>query len=283
MALTRAGVSDAFLPDDYASLIVLPVQADSVAFRVSTQHGTDKQSMAFPLVSTDAAAAWTAEGSEITPDDAAFGELVVTPSKVAGLSIVSSELANDSSPSAAEVIGRGLARSIVTKVDAAFVGNTVTNGPSGLGSLTGANEVDMGESTPDAAGFVSGLSAAMTNAETLGTQISALLVSPADAGILRTAPEAEASNVPLLGQDATQDTPMRLLGVPIVTTSALAQGTMYAVPRQHCHVVLRDGTSVETSRDAKFTADQVVIRAIMRVGFGFTLPGAVSTLTYTVA
>jgi hypothetical protein len=42
----------------------------------------------------------------------------------------------------ADQVGRALARSIAKKVDLAFFSNTTSNGPSGLLSLTGINEVD---------------------------------------------------------------------------------------------------------------------------------------------
>ncbi|WBP92923.1 phage major capsid protein [Mycolicibacterium neoaurum] len=74
---------------------------------------------------------------DVDPDaDADFDELVVRPQKVAGLSIISRELAEDSAPSAQQLVDEGLAQSIATKVDAAFFGNTVTNGPSGLLSVS---------------------------------------------------------------------------------------------------------------------------------------------------
>jgi HK97 family phage major capsid protein len=95
-----------------------------------------------PVVEGDAAAAWVPEGGDITPSDAAFDELVVRPQKVAGLSIISRELAEDSAPSAQQLVGESLAQSIANAVDQAFFGNAVTNGPNGLLSVTGVSVVD---------------------------------------------------------------------------------------------------------------------------------------------
>jgi hypothetical protein len=53
-----------------------------------------------------------ADGAEIPASDADIGELVVTPPKVAGLTVVSRELASDSAPAAQDVIGDALARDI---------------------------------------------------------------------------------------------------------------------------------------------------------------------------
>src|SRR6478735_8466218 len=42
-----------------------------------------------PVVNTDPTTGWTQEGQEITPSDADVDELVVTPKKLAGLTIIS--------------------------------------------------------------------------------------------------------------------------------------------------------------------------------------------------
>ena len=80
-----------------------------------------------------------AEGDEITPSDATIPEVNVVPSKLAGLSIISSELANDTSPEAATAAGDGLARDISRKLDAAFFGTMSAPAQSGLGALSGVS------------------------------------------------------------------------------------------------------------------------------------------------
>ena len=101
------------------------------------------------MLTADPAVAWTAENTQISLTDPTTNELVVTPKKVAGLTQISNQAASDSNPAVADQIGRGLARSVAHKVDAAFFGNTVTNGPSGLLSLSGVNVVDHGTVTLD--------------------------------------------------------------------------------------------------------------------------------------
>ncbi|MEJ7742083.1 MAG: phage major capsid protein [Nocardioidaceae bacterium] len=68
-------------------------------------------------MTADPTAAWVAEGDEIPISDPTLAELTVTPAKVAGLTIVSRELADDSDPAAAYVVGAGLARDIARRVD----------------------------------------------------------------------------------------------------------------------------------------------------------------------
>src|SRR5512134_921363 len=128
-------------PEQVGALVVQPVIAESVAAQVSTVVQTRAHSYRIPVVATDPTAAWVAEGDEITPSDADLDEVTVTPPKVAGLTIVSRELADDSSPEAAQAVGQGLARDIARKIDAAYFGTVAAPAPAGLPSLTTAQSV----------------------------------------------------------------------------------------------------------------------------------------------
>ena len=79
---------------------------------------------------TDPQASFVAEGAEIPVTDGTLTEIVATPKKLAALSIISSELAQDSSPAALQVVGDGIVRDVKRQLDASFFGNTTANGPS---------------------------------------------------------------------------------------------------------------------------------------------------------
>ncbi len=76
----------------------------------------DRPSVRLPAVTADSTAAGVAEGAEIPISDLTTAEVDVVTRKVAGLSVVTSELAEDSSPEATAEVGRGLARDIARKV-----------------------------------------------------------------------------------------------------------------------------------------------------------------------
>jgi Phage capsid family len=82
-----------------------------------------------------------AEGAEITATDATLDELTITPSKLAALSVISSELANDSTPEAAQAVGDSIVRDLSRKVDQALFTATTTNGPGGLPGVSGVTSV----------------------------------------------------------------------------------------------------------------------------------------------
>ena len=277
MALYRTatpGKGGGILPDQFAELVVRPVQTGSVAYLVSTLLTTPNARVHLPIVATDTTAAWTAEGAEITPSDPGLGEIIVEPSKVAGLTIVSREMALDSNPAAAELVGQSLARDIARKIDSAFFGSTTVNGPSGLASVTGVGEVDGG--TPTSA---DPFAQAVSQAEQAGAAIGAWTANPADALALAQIKEATGSARGLLQPDPTQPGRRLIEGVPLLVSPAVPEGTVWGVPREFTFVVEREGTTVDVDGSAYFSSDRIGVRAVHRVGFGFPHPAALQKIT----
>src|SRR5690606_2959055 len=199
------------LPDEVSTLVVQPVTSASVATQTATVVMTGSHTFRIPRVTEAPTAAWVAEGAEITPDDMTLDEVEVTPAKVAGLTIISRELADDSDPSAHTVIGEGLARDIARKVDAAFFGALAAPAPSGLGALAGTTPVAAGTAFADLDPFAE----AMSEAEQLGATLTAFVANPADALTLAQLKDATGSNRPLLGVDPSQPTRRTIFGVPL--------------------------------------------------------------------
>lgn len=265
------------LPEQYGPIIVQPVQQMSVAMQVATVIATSRHTMSLPVVTEDPSAAWVTEGSEITPDDPVFAEITVTPSKVAGLTIITRELADDSSPAALGLVGDGLARSIADQVDKAFFGDLSEPAPSGLESLSDVTPVDAGEAWTDLDPFTE----AIAKAEGKGTAITSFVAHPDDALALGTLKEATSSNRPLLTPDPTTPTRRVIQGVPLLTSPHVTAGTVWALPKERVIVVRRQDVSLETSTDAYFSSDRVAIRAVMRVGFAFPHEAAIVRIQLT--
>lgn len=263
------------LPEDYGKLIVEPVQADSVAMRAATVLSTVRNTFHLPVLRDDVGAAWVAEGAEITPDDATFDEVVVKPSKVGGLTIISRELADDSTPAAATIVGQSIARSIARQVDAAFFGTVADPAPPGLPAQAGVTTVSAGTAFTNLDAFAGALSAA----ETHGATITAFVANPADALTLATLKITADGNQPLLGVDATNGTQRQILGVPLAVSPAVAAGTVWAIPRERVFIITHGQVRLERSADAYFSSDRVGVRAILRVGYGFPAPSSIVKIT----
>jgi len=279
MALTTASVNEAFLPEEIGRLVVQPVLAESVATRVATVEHTSAHVFHLPTVTADPAAAWVAEGAEIPPSDAVFAETAVTFSKLAGLTIISRELAEDSSPAAAKVVGDGIARDIARKLDQAFFGSVAAPAPDGLEDLVGVGTVAAGASYTNLDPFLT----AVANAETVGAPVSAFVTSPATALTLAKIRTGTGSNQTLLqaGGDPTKPTQRLIAGVPVYVSPAVTAGVVWAIPADRVFVVLRADTRLEVDRSVYFTSDRVAVKASMRVGFGFAHAAAVIKISTT--
>lgn len=263
------------LPDEVSALVVQPVISAAVATQTATVVTTGSHTFRIPRVLDDPAAQWVAEGQEITPDDMTLDEIDVTPSKVAGLTVISRELADDSDPAANNVVGDGLARDIARKVDAAFFGALAAPAPSGLAALTGTTTVAAGTAFEDLDPFA----AAMSEAEQRGATLTAFVASPTDALTLAQLKDATGSNRPLLGTDPTQPTRRTVFGVPLYVSPDVTPGTVWGYDRSKVWVVMRDDAKIEVDRSVFFTSDRVAIKATMRVGFAFPHPATVVEIT----
>lgn len=158
------------------------------------------------------------------------------------------------------------------KLDAAYFGTTVANGPSGLESLTVQETNDVFDDTLDV--FAEGISLAEQAGvypvdPVTGQPGMSFVGNPADVLAVSTTKVGAESNQPLLGPDATSATSRSILGVPLYSAPAVTQGAMWLIPRSKCFVVIRQGAQVIADRSAYFSSDRVGIRCVLRVGIGF--------------
>ncbi|MGG7307550.1 phage major capsid protein [Curtobacterium sp. AB451] len=269
--------NQAFLPEQIGQLIVLPVTQQSVAMQASTviQTAEGEHEFRVPLVSDDPTAAWTAEGEEINASDAVLDEASTGYYKLAGLTVITRELADDSSPDVAEQVGAGLARDVSRKLDAAYFSEAATgaNAPAGIGSL---------DSTVVAAGTkftnLDPFNAAVFNAETLGAQLTSFVANPADALALAQLKESTTSARDLLQPDPTKPTQRTIAGIPLLTSPTVKAGTVWGIPNSRSLIALRQGTTLDVDRSVFFTSDKVAIRATFRTGFVFPQPKAIQKI-----
>jgi HK97 family phage major capsid protein len=271
MAVLNTGLENAFTPEDYGKLVDTEVNDKSVAFQAATVVNTDKHQVRFPVLVSDPDTGWYAENTPITLVDPETDEIVVVPAKVAGLTQVSNEAVEDTDPAVAAMIGKALARDIGKKVDAAFFGNTVTNGPSGLLSVAGVQVVDTG------AGWTTldYVHDAKSQAMAQGAELTHIVLAQDVALALAKAKTATGSNQGLL---ETVDDGIKLAGLIALVSPAVTAGNAWALDSSQVMTVRRKGTAVTTSTDAAFGSDATQIRAVSRVGFGFANPAGIVRL-----
>lgn len=269
--VSGAAGTNSILPAEYGQLVIRPLETLSLAFdsSLATVQRTSGRTWRVPVVLRDPSAAWLEEGQEIDPDNPELGEVEVTPSKVGGLSVITRELANDSSPAAQEIVGTGLARDIARQVDQAFTGNLDAPAPGGLESVADVHQVTGALDNLDA------LAEAVAALEGSGYAASGFLTDPATGLKLAQLKTGDGSNVPMLG-DARQ-----VMQRPVRVSPHVSPGVVWAVDSSMVHCVLREDVELAVSEDAYFSSDRIGVRALMRIGFAWPDPSAVAKVTLT--
>jgi HK97 family phage major capsid protein len=269
MSMTSSTTAAAWLPEDFGKMLDLAVQAKSVAAQAGTLFPTNKQKVNFPLWVADPAVGWYNELDEITPADGDSDEVVVTPSKTAGLTLVGNETVDDTDPAIADQIAAALANQIAKAIDAAYFGNTTAKGPDGLLSLA-STAVDTGASLTNLDSFIAGRYAA----EAHGAKLTHWLMDPTTAETLSKLKTQSGSNQPLL--EFVEDG-ITVAGLPVLTSTDVDAATFaWGVDKSQQRYVLRRGTTVE--RFPSVTNDGTYVRAISRIGLGFLNPAGVVRL-----
>ena len=282
--MTTTQAPSAWLPEGKGALIIQPLATESVALRalggLSAVAKAGTNSYRVPTVTADPTVAWVEEGEEIDESQLVQGEEHDTFHKVAGLSVITKELANDSDPKVAEQVGLGLARSIAKEIDAAFFGGrgaTDTKPPRGLKDITGTSAVSTTE-WEDLDPF----NAALMTAAGLGVTLGAWVAHPNDALALTQLRKAGGSNEPLLQPDPTQAAQYMISGVPLLVTSAVEEGTVWGIPTaDRVQLIVREDVAVETDSSVYFTSDKVVVKATARLTTLFPHPAAIAKIIIT--
>lgn len=272
MAVTNAGLQIAWTPEDYGTLIDTVIAEKSIAFQAGTVVQTASETIRFPMLTADPAVGWYAENTQISLTDPTTNELVIVPKKVAGLTQISNEAADDSNPAVANQIGQSLGRSVAKKIDAAFFGNTVTNGPAGILSLSGVNVVDTGTITLTS---LDPFHQAKADALADGATLTHFILAPDVALTLAKAKAGDELNTGLLDNVADGVT---VAGVKVLISTDVAAGNAWGVDASQIIVVQRTGTTVTRSTDAAFDFDAVQVRATARVSWGFANPAGIVRL-----
>ena len=123
MALNTTNGSAILNPDEVSELVVRPLIEQACQRKSRRSSAPTRTRCGLPIVTADPTVGWALEGSELAVSDSTLSEIVLVPKKLAGLTVVTNELAADSDV-ALEQIGQGLVRDLQRKLDAAYFGST---------------------------------------------------------------------------------------------------------------------------------------------------------------
>lgn len=271
----------ALSPEQRAELIVKPLERDSLALRSTRVLPTVRDSLQVPMLTEDVPVDFVHEGAELPQGEPVVNEATLTPKKIAAMTILSSELAEDSEPEAVNLIGQSIARSIRLKLDQAFL-LAASGGLPSPGVLTSGNYTDGGVLGDN----LDGLSDAITTVEAAGGRADVIVMNPATWGRLsKLKVLATDSNQPLLGVDGgvNQAQQRTLFGVAVYVDHAVAADVIGVWDTSAVAVALRRDVKVESDTSVFFSSDSVAVRATLRCDWRTLDPARVVRLDASTA
>jgi HK97 family phage major capsid protein len=273
----RSDQDSAFLAHEVGKLVDQTVKAKSIAGQVSQHFNTERPAVDFPLFTTPVTTSFIGELDDLPLSNADTDSVTATAYKIAGATQVSSEMLADMSPEIATQIGNSIADQIIWSLDTAVMGNTTTDGMSGLLSLA-ATQVDPGASLVNLDPFVKAVFAAQ-NAD-VPAKVSHFVVSPATAEALSLLKiTTSGSNQSLL--QFQQDGSILVAGVPILVSSLVDAGTTaWALDKNQSQLVLRAGTKITKTYVPQ--NDSWFISGIARYGWCNLSPASVVRVFHVV-
>jgi HK97 family phage major capsid protein len=116
------------------------------------------KTLAMARIDSDASVGWHAENASITPSEPTFGAATLSAKTIVSVCKLSLELSQDSI-NVEQAITRSLAGAMAVEIDGAGLGNTVANGPSGILSFSGRNQLPGIGALGDYDKFIDGMGA----------------------------------------------------------------------------------------------------------------------------
>jgi HK97 family phage major capsid protein len=226
--------------------------------------------------------AGTAEAATLNAAATDLDAIDIVFQKFSTYETISTELEEDFSADALEVLGRRMLRDLAARVDSGFLQGTGASDTVGIFTQPGVSTTSVAALPTD----FDKVSEAIYQLELNDGTPSAWIMHPRSWRIYKQIKTGIASDKTTLLADP-QLAPKSLAGLPVFTSSAIsltsgagAGSTVAVVDPTQIVVVTRRPARLEVSRDVNFSTDQVAIRATTRVGLGVIDPaGGISLLT----
>jgi len=248
--------------------IVSTIVGGSPVTSTFTRLATNRDSVAFPIVSDVTGAAWVPELGEIPALNLSDSTDTVTVAKLAGLLTVSKEAFDDASFPVERQVERLLVDKFSAKLDSDLLNGSTPTPPAPTGILAGAASVSGTDLELAAIN-------AMVAIETAGGHPDYIAMSPTTLGQVLS--ERDSQDRPLWRDAATS-----LAGLRTVLSPALTTPIVYDSSR--IYLVIRDGFHVAMSDTADGAWDHYAISLRLVGRFACAVPDANSAIrTLTVA
>lgn len=138
--------------------------------------------VSIPKHKTSVTAGWVAEGSALTPSDMAFESVTLAPKHAGGMTELSRQLIQQSSPDIEQLVREDLAAMLAQAIDSALIEGGGSNEPAGVLASVGSDGVQQGTMATPTWGEVLGM---IEQAELENAPVTSWLTHPEVATVLR--------------------------------------------------------------------------------------------------
>jgi len=242
------------------------------------------EQLAVPKITGSATVAMVAENAAITESEETFGQLLLTPRKLAALVPISNEVLADSQPAIRDLVAQDLAAQLGTKLDEQMLtGDGTAPNLRGIRNFAGVTTTYLGAN--GATPTLNDIADAVARLETSNADLSrtALFIHPRTWATFRKIADSQARYQ--LQPDPTSAEQRRLFGVPVHTSSQLSItetrgtnsdcSTVLAVDMSRVVVARRAQLEIAYSPDYAFHKDQTYVRVVARFDIGLVHAAAV--------
>jgi HK97 family phage major capsid protein len=283
-ALANSGTGGYGVPtmmgDPVYSLAANSVVMNLPGIRLVTANSGDR--MRFPRWN-NVTVAGSGEAATLTDANADLDAVDVVFQKFSTYEILSTELEEDMSASALDVLGQRMLRDLAARVDSGLLQGTGAADVVGLFSQSGVSTTSVAALPTN----FNNVDEAIYQLELNDGTPRCWVMHPRTWRTLKQVKTGLASDQTTLLADP-QSAPSQLRGLPVFTSSAISitsgatsvGSTAAVIDPAQIVIVTRREPRLEVSRDFKFQTDQVAIRATTRIGLGVIDPaGGISLLT----
>lgn len=264
------------VPEEYSSELVEVVRSKSVVLPLASTYEMNTDTYNVPTISTGGSVYWEQTGgfTSKTATDVTFGQMQLSAKTVYGLSALSDQLVEDSSPSAVQAIQRELASAIVAEMDKQFLEGTTTpfNGI--------VNQANVVTGTMGVALTVDDVADAIASVEAYAFTPNAIICHPSVKAILRKLKDSDGQ---FIWADPRGSDPASIFGVPVYATanmtSTATSRNLIVGDMTQAAVGMRRNITFALSEHANFVKNQTLVRLTARVGFGLKQPTAFYVVT----
>lgn len=245
------------------------------------------EQLAVPKISGSATVQMVSENSAISESEETFGQLLLTPRKLAALVPISNEVLADSNPSVRDIVADDLTRQLGTTLDAQFLtGDGSAPNLRGVRNLSGINTVYLGAN--GASPTLNDVADAIGRLEASNADLSrsAVFMAPRTWATFRKIVDTQSRYQ--LQPDPTTDSRRQLFGVPVFISSQIGiaetRGTssdcssIAVCDMSRLVVARRKEIELAYSPDYAFHRDQTYVRVVARFDVGLVHAAAVELI-----